>query len=268
MLLVVGIGLRRWLKAGGNTEAIFRHAPARDGMLHLHDVFLALGGWLLGAALALQLLGVSLPDDPTPAQALHAAAVASVGSVMVIILLLLRASMATNQGLVGFGLGINRLVVGARTMVRVMVFIICATFLSLIAMTLLMKLLGVKTPAIAHDTLNAINDGGFGVKVGLTLVAVLVAPFTEEIVFRGFLQTAIRRSGVIQSRWGIILSVAALFALVHGNVAYQALPGLFVLGIGLGYVYERTGSLWTSIIIHAIFNALNVAMVLSGVVAE
>lgn len=40
--------------------------------------------------------------------------------------------------------------------------------------------------------------------------------------------------------------------------AWQGLPGLFVLSLGLGYLYERTGSLWPPIVAHALFNAMMV----------
>lgn len=45
--------------------------------------------------------------------------------------------------------------------------------------------------------------------------------------------------------------------------AWPAMPGLFVLAVALGYLYERTGSLWPPIIVHALFNAFNVAIVLN-----
>lgn len=264
MLGVVVVGLRRWIRAGGLSESIFRDAPARDGMLHLHDALLALGGWVVGMALGAQLLGSALPENPTPSQTLHATAAASIGATIVVVLLLLRASFAMNHGLAGLGLGVNRLIVGAGQLTRIGVVTIGATFLSLAAVVFALSLLGIESPPIAHDTLKQIHDGPIMVKIGLSFFALIVAPFNEEIIFRGFCQTAVRRSGLIAGRWPTILATAAVFALVHGNVAYQALPGLFVLGIGLGYAYERTGSLWTSILIHAVFNTINVIVVLAS----
>jgi membrane protease YdiL (CAAX protease family) len=54
--------------------------------------------------------------------------------------------------------------------------------------------------------------------------------------------------------WLAILIASAMFALVHPN---WMRPMIFVLAIGLGYAYERTGNLWTNIVMHAIFNAVN-----------
>ncbi len=45
-----------------------------------------------------------------------------------------------------------------------------------------------------------------------------------------------------------------------GGVPWQALPTLFVLSLALGYVYERTGWLWAPILVHALFNATNIAV--------
>ena len=56
----------------------------------------------------------------------------------------------------------------------------------------------------------------------------------------------------------VVAAAAAVFALVHAEVvSWHALPGLFVLGVVLGWVFERTGSLLPCVLIHAGFNALN-----------
>ena len=81
-----------------------------------------------------------------------------------------------------------------------------------------------------------------------TLVA---APFVEEMVFRGLLQTWLcRRVGA----WGGIVGSGLLFALAHARIWPDPLP-LAVLGIGLGIVYQRTRSLWAPVALHSSFNA-------------
>jgi membrane protease YdiL (CAAX protease family) len=77
-----------------------------------------------------------------------------------------------------------------------------------------------------------------------------------------------RNSWVRPGRWPVIVAASTLFAVVHlGYVPPPGLPGLFVLGMGLGYVYERTGALWASMLLHLVFNAANIAVVLSGLVS-
>ncbi len=62
-------------------------------------------------------------------------------------------------------------------------------------------------------------------------------------------------------RWAGILITAAIFAAVHMLMAPGAadwFPVLFLLGIGLGYLYERTGNLWSDMTLHATFNTVSV----------
>jgi membrane protease YdiL (CAAX protease family) len=96
--------------------------------------------------------------------------------------------------------------------------------------------------------------------------AVVIAPIVEETVFRGLVQTALLQWGVVPNRWAVIVIASVLFTAIHLGLEPVALPGLFVLSLGLGYVYERTGSIGSCIVVHAVFNAMNVALVFAGVV--
>ncbi len=87
--------------------------------------------------------------------------------------------------------------------------------------------------------------------------AVFVAPLCEEAFFRGLAYPAIKQ------RWGTVVALCAvsgLFALIHLHV--PSLPLLFALAAGLALAYEYTGSLLTPIMMHALFNLLNVAVIL------
>ena len=107
-------------------------------------------------------------------------------------------------------------------------------------------------------------------RILIAVIAVIAAPVLEEMLFRGLFQTAIRslleiRSGlrhVPSSRiWLTILISSFLFALMHADPGHW--PALFVLGIGMGYAYEKSGSLLQPIFIHALFNATTIAATLS-----
>ena len=94
------------------------------------------------------------------------------------------------------------------------------------------------------------GEGAAGLFLAL-LAAGLIAPLTEEIFFRGFMFPAFRdRLGEF---WGITLS-AGIFGLAH--LQPLALPALFGLGPLLAWLYQRTGSLWSSIILHATINSI------------
>lgn len=119
--------------------------------------------------------------------------------------------------------------------------------------------------------------------------ACLVAPIVEEIFFRGLLQTALQRPGLRlpahggpvspilatlqylltgpRQRWLAILVVALLFTAIHFTPAtpnFEVLPPLLLLALTLGYLYERTGNLWATITLHAIFNAVNTIAFITG----
>jgi membrane protease YdiL (CAAX protease family) len=53
------------------------------------------------------------------------------------------------------------------------------------------------------------------------------------------------------SRWLAVILTALLFSLVH---PVWSMPPIFLLAVCLGYAYERTGNLWTTITMHAMFN--------------
>ncbi len=85
------------------------------------------------------------------------------------------------------------------------------------------------------------------------LVAVIMAPLFEETFFRGFLFRGFATSwGWV---WGALAS-ATVFGLAH--LQLSVFVPLFALGFALAWVYKRTGSLWTSITLHALFNAISV----------
>jgi membrane protease YdiL (CAAX protease family) len=63
--------------------------------------------------------------------------------------------------------------------------------------------------------------------------------------------------------WVAIVFSSALFAMVHAEPAHW--PALFLLGICLGYAYEKSGSLLRPIFIHAIFNGVTILFVLHEV---
>jgi membrane protease YdiL (CAAX protease family) len=79
---------------------------------------------------------------------------------------------------------------------------------------------------------------------------VLIAPVTEEYVFRGLLYPAIRDRS---SRFVGALVSSVMFGVVH--MSWTAGPALFALAMLLCYLYERTGSVWPGILVHVLNNA-------------
>jgi membrane protease YdiL (CAAX protease family) len=89
--------------------------------------------------------------------------------------------------------------------------------------------------------------------VALVLVVGIIGPLGEEIFFRGFAYTACRhRLGPVV---GAIAS-AALFSLAHLNPG--ALIPIFLMGLLLAALYERTGTLAAPFALHAVNNSVAV----------
>jgi len=104
----------------------------------------------------------------------------------------------------------------------------------------------------------------------LHLVAgAVIAPFAEEILFRGFALTAWRRSSTATR--AIVLS-SIFFVLGHvlfvGGDSFRESAALAFVGgavrvpvaLALGWLYVRTGSLWTSIGLHAAYNGILIVL--------
>lgn len=89
--------------------------------------------------------------------------------------------------------------------------------------------------------------------------AVFFVPVAEEILFRGLLQGWLAR--VMRPVWAIVLS-SLLFAAAHyapsqGLYNVVIIAQLFALGLILGHLYRRQRSLFASISLHALFNAVS-----------
>ncbi len=94
---------------------------------------------------------------------------------------------------------------------------------------------------------------------GMLLVACVLAPLSEELIFRAGLYRVIRQK---LGRMPALLISALLFGALHQNWA-GFLP-LAVLGMLLALAYEATGSIRVPIIAHALFNLNTILIVLSG----
>ena len=100
------------------------------------------------------------------------------------------------------------------------------------------------------------DQGTFGM-IAAGFMVVCVAPVAEEFFFRGFFYKALR------TRWPVLVAAGIdglLFGVIHfdfsGADALLILPPLAVLGFLFCLVYERTGSIYPVIALHAFNNAI------------
>jgi membrane protease YdiL (CAAX protease family) len=96
----------------------------------------------------------------------------------------------------------------------------------------------------------------------LLFVTIAIVPaFSEELVFRGFMQTNIELSGKGKSRpYVAILWTSLAFAAIHFEPI--EFPGLFVLGLVLGWMSYRTGNLFVGSVGHIANNGAIVMVML------
>jgi uncharacterized protein len=115
-------------------------------------------------------------------------------------------------------------------------------------------------PPSEQSTLDAIGADRSAVLLGLgALLIVLAAPVAEGLFFRGFIYRALR------NRFGFGVSagaVGAVFGAIHytGPDSVGVVAPLAVLGVLFCALYEWTGSLWPSIALHIVNNAVAYAI--------
>jgi len=108
-----------------------------------------------------------------------------------------------------------------------------------------------------HQSLEILTDAGVGLKILVVVFAALVVPVFEELLFRGFFQTSLR--SLSGSPWVGIVLTSVFFAILHPPTH---IPALFMLSCGLGYAYERSGSLLRPTLMHIFFNGLSIGITL------
>ncbi len=111
------------------------------------------------------------------------------------------------------------------------------------------------------DPLQPVMDslGGMAPTAWFLILLAVAVPVGEEVFFRGFVY------GGLRSRWGVIVATvgsAAFFAAVHMQIVH-ALP-IFILGLALALLYERTRSLMPAMVVHALNNVLAVVSIWRG----
>jgi len=89
------------------------------------------------------------------------------------------------------------------------------------------------------------------------VVFVAVAPFVEELTFRGLGYSLLEPIG----RVAAILWIGIAFGLAHGLL--EGLPILIVFGAGLALLRERSGSIYPGMVVHAAFNAIALIVAVS-----
>lgn len=127
-----------------------------------------------------------------------------------------------------------------------------------VGIVILMELLGGTTENTKTESLQ--NNMRIWTILIAFVSAAIISPIYEEIFYRGFLYRWFR------VKWGVsagILLSSFVFMLVH-IPTYNTLPINFLSGVIFSWTYEKTGSLYPGMIIHAVFNGIAVVLTAIG----
>lgn len=103
-----------------------------------------------------------------------------------------------------------------------------------------------------QNVVETLLNGPVSVKVTMLIMAVIIAPITEECCFRGFVYNILKQKS---SPVAAALASAALFSSVHASLAQWC--QLFIFALVQCYMYEKTRSLRVPIVLHVLFNTIS-----------
>ena len=95
--------------------------------------------------------------------------------------------------------------------------------------------------------------GDFGPIWVQVLLIGIAAPVAEEVCFRGMLFGGIRTRLPL---WSASLAAGIVFGVLHYSTGWSAVGPLVALGVIFAVVYEKSGSLWAPIGMHAVNNCI------------
>ncbi len=152
----------------------------------------------------------------------------------------------TETGRMNEMLGFHKIKISSFLMVLLFTFLIMPMSTALNAISML----------FVDNTVNAISGDVLQMPFPVMLFMIgIFGPFCEEFVFRGIIFRGYKNSGSVF--WSVFWS-ALLFGLMHLNFNQAAYA--VALGIMFALLVEATGSLWSSVIAHMVFNSWQVCI--------
>jgi membrane protease YdiL (CAAX protease family) len=262
-ITAIGVGLLAvWLLRTSLGRAALAGSKPRRNRMSPVIPFIALWVWM-AAAVPLQLLiaHITGPVDVWHHMAYDTVAY-DIAAAGVIAMVLLFAHHYSARGIKGFGLRLRTIPRDLATAALRLLAVWPLVLTAIVVIQVIGRIVSGPSYEIPqHETLKELSEAPLTVlKALLVLAAVVVAPLQEEMLFRGLLQTMIR--SYIGRPWIAIALTSIVFAMVHADNAHW--PALFVLAMALGYSYEKSGSLFQPIFMHAMFNGVAILSTLSG----
>ncbi len=130
---------------------------------------------------------------------------------------------------------------------------------------LLLQFLPKFIPETTETPFQEILKSSAAVRYAMAVMAVLTAPLTEELVYRGLLYSPLKPAvGIV----GAVTIPTLLFAIVHVPQywgAWASLTGLLLLSLALTITRAKTKSIYPCVAIHTLFNLIGaIGIVWSG----
>ncbi len=105
-----------------------------------------------------------------------------------------------------------------------------------------------------YGSFDAQNSGSPYAPFYLAVTFALIPAFCEELMFRGFMESYMRRYGLLSC----VLSSAVLYAMMPFSLS--RIPAFLLVGIAMSFVMFVTGSVFACMIVHFIYNLFGVFM--------
>jgi len=252
----------RWLITTSLGRAALADSLPRRNRMPPYTPFIPFGIWLAGTVILQSIVHAVLGSPAGWRGPFMDNLVFCIGAMATIALILLIARFTFARGLRGFGLR-------PKTIPRdlgwafVNLFAVWPIVGAAIVVTIGIgkTLMGPQFELPKHVGLKIITESpALPLQILIVFLAVVIAPAVEEMLFRGMIQTTLRSS--IGRPWPAIIITSVMFAVVHiDNPTHW--PALFALAMGLGYSYEKSGSLFRPIFMHALFNGTMIAAALA-----
>ncbi len=232
--------------------------PARGNRLPVYAPLLYLAAWQILAVGAMKAIEYVMEDSP-PGDLSSANYIAN----MVINILMSGAILFVAwrffaRRLKGFGLDLRTVARDFAAAIVNFIAVLPLVWLAIVIVDFIGKLVDPAFEIGVNEGLDALKQTpNPAMKVLMLTYLAVGVPVLEEFLFRGLIQSTAR--SYLNSPWLAILVTSLVFALLHPGSHWLA---IFVLSIGMGYSYERSGSLFRPIFIHIFFNVTSVSAAL------
>lgn len=254
-LFILGMGLFGvWLfRSRLGTRALIK-SPVRRNNMEFYAPFAFLLAWLMLAGLVESAIK-PLEDVGILYETTFRYVFLGAVNLVIIAVALIYAHRRFVRGLRGFGLGLGKiwrdLGFSFVNLLGVIPLVIGGAVAIMIAGKAIM---GSDFKMPSHREL-LILSGGFPIwfRVLAFVFICVITPVIEEVLFRGLFQSVVR--SYLVSPWRSIFVSSLIFTVLHQPLHWVP---LLALSIGLGYSYEKSGSLLRPILMHAMFNSFNV----------